>query len=308
MHTLAWLGWLTVAALCAADEKPPPVQRAVAAQVNGEPISVAEVQSEFRLAYGTRKFSDAERERLLRAALDQVIDRRLVLSFLARSNEAASPRDVDLALAKFEKELQLQSLTLAQHAEKVGLTPGDLRRSLLWKLSWQQYCEKHLTPQNLEKYFERNRRDFDGTQLRVAQILFTLPPNAGEDAIKNAKELATKLQQDIANGKIAFADAAKQHSQSPSREAGGDIGWIERQRPMPDDFSRTAFALKKGEIAEPFVSPFGVHLLNVLEEKPGTRSWREAEAELRPAVTLYLFRWIADRERPTAKIEYMEGK
>src|SRR5262249_2848373 len=152
--------------------------RPVAAEVNGEGISLAEVESELRLAYGTRKFTDDERERLLRAALEQVIDRRLVLVFLINSNEAVREPDVDLELGQIVKELQLQGLTLAQHAEKVGLTVEDVRRSLLWKLSWQRYCEKHQTPQNLEKFFDRSRRDFDGTQLRVAQILFKLPADA----------------------------------------------------------------------------------------------------------------------------------
>jgi hypothetical protein len=47
-------------------------------------------------------------------------------------------------------------------------------------------------------------------------------------------------------------------------------------------------------------------LLTILEEKLGTRTWREADAELRPAVTLYLFRWIADKERAGAKVEYVK--
>jgi hypothetical protein len=47
-----------------------------------------------------------------------------------------------------------------------------------------------------------------------------------------------------------------------------------------------------------------VHLITILEEKAGDKGWRDVEAELRPAVTLYLFRWIADQERTSAKIEY----
>jgi hypothetical protein len=42
----------------------------------------------------------------------------------------------------------------------------------------------------------------------------------------------------------------------------------------------------------------------VLEEKPGAKTWQDAESELRPAVTAYLFRWIADQERQQAKIDY----
>jgi parvulin-like peptidyl-prolyl isomerase len=304
MRTLPWLSLLILVPFCVADDKLPAKPDALAARVDGTPVLVAEVEAEFRLAYGDRQFSDADRRRLLRAALDQVIDRRLVLAFLAKNQQAASKADVDLALAQFEKELKAQGQTLAQHCEKVGLTFEDLRRSLAWKLSWKRYCETYLTPQNLEKYFERYRREFDGSQLRVAQILFKLAPDADEAATAAAKNRAAQLKQDMANGKLSFADAAKQHSEAPSRDAGGDIGWIERHRPMPEDFSRTAFALKKGDVSEPLVSPFGVHLITVLEEKPGTKTWRDAETELRPTVTLYLFRWIADKERPAAKIEY----
>jgi parvulin-like peptidyl-prolyl isomerase len=280
----------------------------VAARINGEPVLAADAESEFRLAYGERQFSAAERQRLMRAAVDQVIDRRLVLAYLSKTGNAASKEDIDLALAQFEKELKAQNLTLAQHYERVGLTVEDVRRSLGWRLSWKRYCERYLTPQNLEKYFERYRREFDGTQLRVAQILFKLPPDADEAAIAGAKGRAAALEQDIASGKVSFADAARQHSEAPSREAGGDFGWIERHRPMPDDFSRAAYALKKGEISNPIVSSFGLHLITVLEEKPGTKTWRDAESELRPAVVLYLFRWIADKERAAAKIEYAESK
>jgi parvulin-like peptidyl-prolyl isomerase len=306
MPGLFSVGLLCAAASCWAAE--PAAGGSVAARVNGEAVSMAEVQAEFRAAYGERQFSEADKQRLMRAALDQVIDRRLVQAYLIKSGQAVSKEDVALAVAQFEKELKAQNLTLAQHCERVGMTPDDVRRALAWKLSWKRYCEKYLTPQNLEKYFERNRRDFDGSQLRVAQILFKLPADADESATAAANQRAAQLKQTIAAGKLSFAEAAKQHSAAPSREAGGDIGWIERHRPMPEDFSKTVFALKKGEVSEPFVSPFGVHLVTVLEEKPGAKPWRDVESELRPAVTLYLFRWVADKERAAAKVEYAEGR
>src|SRR5262245_42427133 len=242
----AWLLLIPIS-LCAADDKTA-AQPAVAASVNGEAVFAAEALAEFRLAYGDREFTGADRQRLRRAALDQVIDRRLVLAYLAKNQQAASKPDIDLALSQFEKELKAQNLTLAQHCEKVGLTVDDLRRSLAWKLSWKRYCDQYLTPQNLEKYFERYRRDFDGSQLRVAQILLKLPPNADAAALEPAKNRAAQLKQDIVVGKLSFADAARQFSEAPSREGGGDIGWIERHRPMPEDFSRAAFALKKGDV------------------------------------------------------------
>jgi len=268
----------------------------------------AEAEMEFHQAYGEQKFSEAERQKLLKAALEQVIDRRLVLGYLGKVRQAASNQDVDYALAQFEKDLKAQNLTLDQHCQKVGLTKEDVRRSLAWKISWQRYLSQQLTDANLEKYFDRNRREFDGTQLHVAQILFKLPADADDAAVAAAKERAAKLKHEITAGKLSFAEAAKQHSQAPSGKERGDIGWIERHRPSPEDFSRAAYALKVGEISEPLVSPFGVHLISVLEEKPGKLTWKAAETELRPAVSLYLFRWIADKERAGAKVEYSDSK
>ena len=303
-------GWLHSAIALAAGlaaAQPPAAERPVAARVNGQAVTVAEASREFRQAYGERKLTAAQRQVLLKGALEQVIDRRLVLAHLTSTGQAASSQDIDFAQAQFEKDLKSQGLTLESHLKDVGLTKDDFRQSLAWKLSWQRYLQRHLTDENLQKYFERHPREFDGTELRVAQVLFKLPADADDAAVAAAKDKAAKLRADIAAGKLTFADAAKQHSQAPSAAAGGDIGWIERRRPMPEDFSRAAFALKVGEMSQPLVSPFGVHLIAVLEAKPGQKTWQDAAGELRPAVTLYLFRWIANQERAKAKIEYADG-
>jgi peptidyl-prolyl cis-trans isomerase SurA len=168
--------------------------------------------------------------------------------------------------------------------------------------------KRHLTDANLQKYFELHRRDFDGTQLRVAHILLKLPADAGEESIAAAQARAAAINEEIQAGQLAFADAAKAHSQSPTAKTGGDLGWIERHQPMPEAFSRAAFALEKGQFSEPVVSPFGVHLITVADIKPGKKTWQDAAAELRPAVTIYLFRWLADKERAKAKVEYLAAE
>lgn len=282
----------------------PPAAPLPTAAINGAIVPAADVERELRQAYGDRKFTEAERPQFWKAALEQVIDRRLVMAYLKASGQAASDQDIDFAAAQFEKDLKAQNLTFEQHFKQVGLSLDDFRQALAWKLSWQKYVEKHLTDENLQKYFDRYRAEYDGTELHVAQILFKLPAAADAAALAAAKDKAAKLKAEIAAGKLTFAAAAKQHSQAPSGSLGGDIGWIERRRPMPEDYSKVAFALKPGEISDPLVSPFGVHLITVLEAKAGAKTWRDVAGDLRPAVTRYLFRWLADQERPKAKIEY----
>jgi ABC-type antimicrobial peptide transport system permease subunit len=54
---------------------------------------------------------------------------------------------------------------------------------------------------------------------------------------------------------------------------------------MPETFSRAAFTLDKGQVSEPIRSPSGVHLITILDIKPGTKTRPHVEAQLRPAVT-----------------------
>jgi peptidyl-prolyl cis-trans isomerase C len=282
-------GWYALAAIAQDAEQR---QAQVVAKVDGEPIAAAEVQREFDRAYGKQKLTDEQRQAELTRARDQVIDRRLVLRRLVRTGKAASAADIEHAFSRLMKQLADQNIEAADHYQRLGTSAAEVRQQLLWTLSWQKYLAETLTDESLARYFERNRREFDGTQLRVSQILLPAPG-----------EQAAEIRAAVVEGKQTFSEAAKQHSRGPSAKAGGDIGWIERHQPMPEAFSKAAFALQVGEVSPPFTTPLGVHLIQVTEVKPGERTWQEAREELRAAMTIHAFRWMADKERPETKIE-----
>jgi parvulin-like peptidyl-prolyl isomerase len=161
-----------------------------------------------------------------------------------------------------------------------------------------------MTDQVLELYFKAHRRDFDGTELRVSQIL--LASSAG-DVVTTLKPKADEIRNEVIAGKLTFADAAKKYSTSPTGKDGGDLGFIPRHDVMSEDFSQAAFALKKGEISQPLVTTFGVHLITVTDVRPGTKTWSDVRKELRNAAAKDLFDKIVAAERLRAKIEYDPG-
>ncbi len=290
-------------AVVAADEKSPAGPQQAAATVDNEPIGTAEVEREVALALKGQKLAGNALVRLRKHALEQVIDRHLVLRYLQANKQATSKEDVDFALARLVRQLKAKDTALAVHLKNIGMTEAELRQELLWKISWARFVEVRSSDENLKKYFEMHRPDFDGAELKVAHILLTV--RAGDETkLKEALDAATTIREEIATGKISFADAAKKYSQAPTARDGGNIGGIHRHEPMPEEFSRVAFALKKKEVSQPVVTAFGVHLIQVLEIIPGQRTWEDCRDELRPAITLYLFRWIAEKERKTAKIGY----
>ena len=301
---------LSIIAHAAAQKTPseparpsPPV---VVATVDGEPIYVAEVERELTRALGRRKVEPETLPAAKALVLRRLIDRRLILAYLERTNFGASRQDVNLELERFIKRLAQKNTTLADYLKRAALDEAALRRRLAWRSGWQRCLDRYLTNKNLKKYFDLRRRDFDGTQLLVAHILLRVEPDS-QRAVAATIERMGKIRHEIMSGEISFAEAAKRYSAAPTdKEKGGSLGPISRHEPMSEAFSRAAFALEKGRISEPVVTAFGVHLIQCQEIKPGDRKWQDVRDPLEKAAAAFLFRRLVQRQRAAAspKIEF----
>jgi peptidyl-prolyl cis-trans isomerase SurA len=80
-----------------------------------------------------------------------------------------------------------------------------------------------------------------------------------------AKRRLVVLKERLDNG-ADFAELARQHSSDLSAAKGGDLGWLYQGDTVPD-FEKAMDALKIGEISAPVRSPFGWHLIQVLERR-----------------------------------------
>lgn len=73
------------------------------------------------------------------------------------------------------------------------------------------------------------------------------------------------LRERIMHGE-SFADMARAHSADLSAAKGGDLGWVYPGDTVPE-FERAMNALQPGEVSQPVHSPFGWHLIQVLERR-----------------------------------------
>jgi peptidyl-prolyl cis-trans isomerase SurA len=85
------------------------------------------------------------------------------------------------------------------------------------------------------------------------------------------------LRLDIVSGKVDFADAARRLSQDGSAAQGGDLGWASPGMFVPE-FEQTMNQLRPGQVAEPLVSRFGVHLIEVTDRREAPMSDEEQRA------------------------------
>jgi peptidyl-prolyl cis-trans isomerase SurA len=108
-------------------------------------------------------------------------------------------------------------------------------------------------------------------QTRSRHILLRPSPQLPE---ATARQRLAEYRQRIQSGQADFAALAREHSQDSSAPGGGDLGWANPGMFVPE-FEEVMDDLAPGQVAEPFVSRFGVHLLQVLERRRTALSPRE---------------------------------
>ena len=100
------------------------------------------------------------------------------------------------------------------------------------------------------------------TQTQVRHILIRTGPNMPE---AEARRQLVTVRDRITHGGD-FGEAAKRFSQDGSASNGGDLGWVSPGELVPE-FEQAMNRLRPGEVSEPVVSQFGVHLILVVNRR-----------------------------------------
>jgi peptidyl-prolyl cis-trans isomerase SurA len=117
-------------------------------------------------------------------------------------------------------------------------------------------------------------------QSHARHILLRTGPQLSESAA--AARLA-EYRRRVQAGLADFGALAREHSQDGSAKDGGDLGWATPGRYVPE-FEQALNALTPGDISEPVVSRFGVHLIQLLERRQAKLTQREQRDMARDTV------------------------
>jgi peptidyl-prolyl cis-trans isomerase SurA len=109
------------------------------------------------------------------------------------------------------------------------------------------------------------------TQTHARHIL--LRPGAQMSEAAAVQRLAD-FKRRVQAGQADFAQLAREFSQDASSRNGGDLGWANPGLFVPE-FEETLNALAPGQIADPVISRFGVHLIQLIERRQATLTERE---------------------------------
>lgn len=182
-------------------------------------------------------------------------------------HRAASPHQArsEAAHALVVRELlrrEVERLGLSTEVETVeGETTEE---ACIRVLIEREVATPEPSEQACRHYFENNREHLrHRDRFRVRHILLMAAPNDSAARIR-AYQLGEELIADLREHPERFTEFAMRHSACPSRDEGGELGWLERGQTTPE-FDRQMSMLRLGLAGLTIESRYGYHVVWVDE-------------------------------------------
>ncbi len=134
-----------------------------------------------------------------------------------------------------------------------------------------------VSPEDVQQYYEDNQQQYSTPeQIRASHILLKTEGKDDAAVKKEAEDLLAK-----AKAGADFAQLATKYSEDDeSKVKGGDLGYFSKGQMVPE-FDTAAFALEPGQISDVIKSPFGYHIIKLVDKKPATtRPLEEVRAQI----------------------------
>ncbi len=240
MHSMAWkrllvaAGCVLAVAACGKGGGEGTAQGPVVLKVNDKAYTAADVEREI-----TQELRRAPREMQQYLAskegqkqfLDRLVRRELLLQEAEKQKVGERP-EVAEQVAALRRDLMVRALLQEEIGARVKVEDKDV-----------------------QEYFTAHPEEFSGDQVRVRHILVSTEEEARYVLERVKKE--------------PFEEVAKQVSKDTATASkGGDLDYLRREQMFPD-FAKAAFALKPGEVSGVVRTPFGYHIIKLVDRKKG---------------------------------------
>jgi peptidyl-prolyl cis-trans isomerase C len=202
---------------------------------------------------------------LKKEELARVNDRVITLEEFEREMEQLPPQFKTLMVEEKGRKGFLQTVItrelLLQEGVRKGLDKDDkvldkveqFKEGLIIDTLIEELCagKDEVSDDEVKAYYEENKEKYLlGERVRVRHIMV------------KTREEAQEIKKRLYRGED-FVTLAKQYSIWPTKEKGGDLGYIERGM-VNKSFERAAFALKnEGDLSDIVKTEFGFHIIRL---------------------------------------------
>jgi len=196
---------------------------------------------------------------------------------------------LDDTLKKKVLNMVVDRKLLAQVAEKSGVEKSEeyakqlkvIKKELaldVWMKKEMKAVEDGLSKEKLQKFYKANEKNFSVPKKLQARHILVKTEDEAKALIKELDAAKDK--------KAKFIELAKSKSTGPSGKNGGDLGWFELARMVPE-FSTAADKLKVGTYTKtPVKTQFGYHIIMLDGKKEAqVKPFKEVEEQIKTQIT-----------------------
>lgn len=217
--------------------------------------------------------------------LETLINMRLQLQEARNMGLRVSEEELQEAIDSIKKKYAMTEDAFRESLKHEGFSYEEYKKRLreqivISKLVNNQIRNKIvITDEALKKYVTENKEAFENTEsYRISQILFKKQKDADNSKIE---EKAGALLKKIEQGG-SFSDLAKEYSEDPSANSGGDLGLLKNSQ-LNKNFIDIISKMQTGDISKPFWTESGLHIIK-LESRVAAKNkdeiWEEAKKML----------------------------
>lgn len=180
------------------------------------------------------------------------------------------PGDEKRSAALLEQFLEREAL--ASVIEKKGLLDNALiaaelnefKKEMLISRYFEKYLDEQVTEQAVTNYYNTRAAEYEQKKAHVAHILIRLNSKMSEEERQARLTTAQEAYSKIRTGEDFVQIAAIYSEDAISAKKGGDLGWV-KEGSIDGRFSQTVFKMNQGDVSEPFETPFGFHIVSLIE-------------------------------------------
>lgn len=251
----------------------------VIAVVNDEIITMSDLQREEAL---NKKNDGKQDDRLV---LEDMIDRKLQMAAAKRAGMDVTDKELTDAIADIMKRNNMDSKQFDAALAKEGLTPEQYKAELREQMTLSRMFNKHVRSgiavdeAEARAFYQKNIKVYtQPEEIRVRQIVLPLPIKAKPDQVAAVKVKAQAVYERAKKGED-FIRLVREVSEGETASQEGDLGFMQRDQASAEIEEATR-SLKPGEIAKPFLSTGGYHIIRLEEVRTPVRPFEKVKDEI----------------------------
>ncbi len=259
--------------------------------VNGDPVTKGQVDRELsghqqKMIRAGQSLTPEMLVGLRGQVIEGLIDRTLLHQASVKEGISVSDEEVDEKFSEITQQFTSED-ALDSALKQMNMTEELLREELRSGIAVHKFVSERfgktaeISEEEARAFYESHPDAFvSPEQVRARHILIQTDSEAGEESGQEAIKSLQEIRKEAEAGKD-FGELAKEHSQCPSKDQGGDLGYFTRGK-MAKPFEDAAFALEPGEVSEVVQTQFGHHLIKLEDRKAeGTVPFEEVQEKLR---------------------------